>query len=478
MDMKNTIQLHLSSEPVSLDPVRAEDGAGLKIISNLYEGLFTYDSKGSLVRALCDAEEVSKDQLHYRFKVREGAKWSDGSPLTAAHFVAGIKRALDPKMPAKMSDILYVIRGAKDYRLGKSHSENELGVRAKGAWLEIDLERPISYLREILALMVASPFDSSHPAMGNGPYTIKERVLDSHILLEPNPFYWKHQQAKPILIRVVQDESTALNLFRAGRLDVVSRIPVLDLPKLKGEGVVQTFPWWVTYYLAFNIRKSPSDNVALRRAIAGAINKKQITDWLGGGERPADGFVPPGIGGYDIEPIALTKASFNAGREAKIEIETGYDINARNNGILEKIQADLKNHLGVQLKLSGQEWKSYVKRLTDDAPPLYRFGWLAAFKDPYAHLQIFMSTNPNNYTGWKNKKYDELVEKIGRLTAATPKQENEKRHLVEQAEKLLTQEDAVVIPIFHYTQTYAVNPKLKGFAANPFGIIRYDELSF
>ena len=120
---ENPIRIHLPSEPVSLDPALVEDDWAVKVICNTAQGLLGYDGAGQLKQRLASKIDVSPDRRRYTFTMREGAAWSDGKPVTAAQFVLGLKRSLDPKLGSKIANMLFAIKGAKAYYTGKGSAD-------------------------------------------------------------------------------------------------------------------------------------------------------------------------------------------------------------------------------------------------------------------------------------------------------------------------------------------------------------------
>jgi oligopeptide transport system substrate-binding protein len=139
---------------------------------------------------------------------------------------------------------------------------------------------------------------------------------------------------------------------------------------------------------------------------------------------------------------------------------------------MEKIQHDVLTKLGLKLSLVNMDWKTHLKSLATDPAPVFRFGWMAPFNDPISHLQAFTSKDPNNYTGWKNAEYDALVRKIAQMSKGV---EREKK--IREAQTLLVEREAVVIPILHYVQTFAVSSRVKCFKVNQFAMLRFDEIT-
>lgn len=472
------LRVHLSSDPVSLDPALAEDGISLRVLSNVMEGLVGYDGGGKLENRLAESYEISPDGLRYEFELSDEAKWSDGVPVTAEQFVIGMRRALSPATASKLAPMLFAIRGAKDYNSGKG---SELGVFVNDGKLVIELERPVSYFIQALALSVAMPAREDilkasggkwpELAPSTGPYRIGERRADRAIVLErvsgPGP--------SRVEFIVVQDETTAMHLFDQGKLDILTRVPALDLDRVRKDGLLRIDPFLATYYLSFNTKKAPFDRAEWRRAVSGAIRREQLVEILGSGEKPARSWVPDTLEGgmpyVDPRPVFAESVARVKGK-SKRAIPLGFDSSSRNANILEKVQQDVLRELGMKLVLNNLDWKSHVRAISTDAPPIYRFGWLAPFLDPISHLQAFTTGNPNNHSKWSNAEYDALVAEVEKLPSGP-----ERVQKILKAQEILVDREAAVVPLFHYVQAHAVAARVKGFRANPFGVVRFAELS-
>ena len=122
------------------------------------------------------------------------------------------------------------------------------------------------------------------------------------------------------------------------------------------------------------------------------------------------------------------------------------------------------------------DWKTYLAVLKSNRFfeekkfDLFRFGWMAAFLDPLSHLKIFVSDDPNNFSGCSSKAYDTCVAQIEKLDNG-PKREA----LIQRAQKILIEEEAMVIPIFHYVLTLALSERAEKTRINPFGIFFFNQ---
>ena len=90
----------LSTEPESLDPQKIRTTQAGDVLRDINEGLVTYDAAGELVPGTADSWDISGDGLTYTFRIRENARWSNGDPVTAADFVFGLQRLVDPATAA------------------------------------------------------------------------------------------------------------------------------------------------------------------------------------------------------------------------------------------------------------------------------------------------------------------------------------------------------------------------------------------
>ena len=487
----SAIQVQLTAEPASLDPTLSEDGVSLRILQNTMEGLVGYDGSGQLQNRLAESYSISSDGLRYEFILKPKARWSDRRPVTAADFVTAIRRALDPQNGSKLAGMLFPIRGAQARYLARGEkgreSEKSIAVRDEAGRLVIELQSPAPYFLQVLSLTVAMPQRSdvlaSHggkwpeSAPVTGPYRIARHQADRRIQLEPNPHYWDDSRMRrPIEILIVADETTGLNLFEQGKLDIVTKVPSSDIARLRSTPALHTDPYLATFYLSFNHRKPPFNDVHWRRAVSGAVQREELVRALDLGDQPARSWVPAGLEGFIpyADPSSVFAHSMRAVRAKgapKNAIHAIFDTSHRNSLIMEKVQHDLKDRLGLKLSLSNLDWKSYLKTIQTDPPPLFRLGMLSPFKDPIQVLQSFVSGDPNNYVGFSHPRYDTLVKEIATLSPG------EKRVAkIREAQSILVDQEAIVVPLYHYVQNHLVSARVKNFRVNPFGVIRFDEL--
>ncbi len=481
------LRVQLSAEPVSLDPSLAEDGVSLQVLNQVMEGLVGNDSDGKLENRLASEVETLKNGLEIRFTLRKGALWSDGKPVEVQDFVLAFQRALSPTTLGKLAPLFYPIRGARAYHEGKTA---ELGVFEKAGKLVIQLEHPAPYLIQALTLSIAFPVRADilnqnggkwpETAPVTGPFRVLTHLVDEKIVLERNPRYWGEKaKLDQIEFLIVADETTAIRLFDQGKLDLLTRVSSLDFARLKKAGRIHTTPFLATYYLSFDCRKPPFQNRDWRRAVAGAIRREEIAQVLEAGEMAASSWIPRGLEGFEpfqnprplfADSIQKVISEVRGANPSRV-IQAGFDASSRNSRVMEKIEQDLFRELGVHLSLSPLDWRAYVKSLAVDPPQIFRFGRMAPFSDPIVHLKGLTSSDLNNYSGCHVDRYDHLVEEIERMV---PGSRREKKIL--QAQKIIVEEEAVVVPIYHYVQNTAFSTRVDGLQVSPQGLILLSQI--
>ncbi|MDY6305903.1 MAG: ABC transporter substrate-binding protein, partial [Oribacterium sp.] len=147
------LKIMMETPVESLDPQQATDGTSFEVIADYTDGLMQMDADGKAVNAIAESYETSDDGLTWTFHLRQDAKWSNGTPVTAKDFVFGWQRAVDPDVASEyaymLSDIGQV-KNAQDIIDGKK-DKSELGVTAVDDYtLKVELNAPVSYFLSLM----------------------------------------------------------------------------------------------------------------------------------------------------------------------------------------------------------------------------------------------------------------------------------------------------------------------------------------
>ena len=487
-----TVHRGNGGEPDSLDPARAEAVHAFHVITDLYEGLLALDAHGNIVPGVAESWDVSSDGLTYTFSLREDARWSDGTPVTAAHFVAGIRRTLSPDTGSAYAPLMYPLHNAQAVAQGDLPA-TALGIGAVDAHtLVIRLHAPAPYLPTLLTMPMAMPFLHDDGAeqgrfsdpvrfVGNGPYLLAEWEPGSHIRLRRNPAFREADRVAVDEIRYypVTEPMTELNMYRAGQLDITFTVPGSHVRQLREShaGELRIAPFLALYYLAFDLSEAPFDNASVRQALSMAIDREALVRVTGRGEQPAYGLVPDGVNGYEAaragwhslpveERLArarelYAKAGYSAAEP--LEVTLLYDASDIHETIALAVSEMWRANLGVEVHLDKREWKYFLAtRSNRDEWQVMRFAWTADFDHPAAFANLFRSTSPQNLPGYASERYDRLVAR-----AQASVDPAEQMRLYAEAEAVLLA-DAPIVPLYFYVSKHLVSPAISGYESNVF----------
>jgi oligopeptide transport system substrate-binding protein len=505
------------TQPDFLDPHKSQFTQDIGIERLTFRGLFFTDEKGTSIPAV--AKEVptqqnggiSADGKTLKIALKDGQKWSDGSALTAKDFEYSLKRALNPKLAGPYAGELFNIVGAEEYytALGtqsnpKTPSAEQLtalreAISVKAVddkTLQIQLKNPQPTMPIILGMWMAYPVKQSvveaggaapdntqwatkaGSVIGNGPFILKEYREKDRIVLEANPNYTAGTMPKlqRLEMRIVEDPEVSFNAFQTGELDLssvpTSKVPVVDGdPNLKKQNVRAPDP--TNFWLIFQNQVKPLENQKVRMAMAKAIDRDAFVKvTLAGVGEPTTLFMHKDVPGsvasdgdvvkYDVAAAKrlLQEAGFPNGQGFP-ELTLISSQAATSVAQAEFVQKQLKDNLGINIKLEVVDARTRSSRYSNSQFELAIGGWHEDYHDPENWLPVLLqSDSTNNQWKYSNAKFDELVKQ------ARFEQNNEKRiDLYRQAHKLAL-EDAAVGPLYSRTSNVVVSPKVKGFKPN------------
>lgn len=483
------------AEPNSLDPHRAEGVSTSNIVRDLFEGLTSISPKGEVIPGAAERWQVSDDGRVYTFTLRARLRWSDGSPLTAADFVAGFQRSISPATGNSYAQMLSAIENAEAVLQGQQ-AASALGVAAPDdRKLVIRLEAPTPYLLGLLSHPSTFPVhrpslekwgrDFARPArlVGNGAYTLKDWVVQSHIEIVRNPQYWNN--AATVVERVFyhpsEDINAELKRYAADEFDTTYEIPLVQAKTLRARygAELRVAPYQGNYYYGFNLSKPPfQDNPKLRQAMAMAIDRDVIVNKvMNGMALPAYSFVPPGTWNYT--PQVPTWAAWP--REQKLAearrlyaeagystqnpltVELRYNTHDDHKRIALVIAAMWKQWLGVNTRLINEEFKVFLQnRKLHQVTQVFRSAWISDYDDATSFLDLQTTTHGRNDSVYRNPAYDALMQQAARTADIAAR-----RALLEQAERLLLT-DLPVLPIYIYVSKHLVKPWVAGWQDNSY----------
>ena len=484
------------AEPQDLDPQIVTGMPEHYIILCLFEGLVSKDPKTlDPIPGVAKSWDISADLTHYVFHLRKNALWSNGDPVTAHDFYYAWKRLLSPKLGAEYSYMLYPVKNAKAFNLGKITDFNQVGVKVIDDYtLAVTLEGPTPYFLQLLDNDSVYPVQQktiekfgkmdergtrwTRPGnlVGNGPFRLKEWSPNKELVVEKSPTYWdaKSVRLKEVYFYPVDNKQTEERMFRTGQihmtLDGQIQIDKIAVYQKEHPELIRIYPYLGTYYYEFNTTRKPFDDVRVRRAFSMAIDRKKLVkDVVKGGKLPAHALTPPDTAGY----TAKAYIGFNPEQAKKLLAEAGYpdgkgfphvellfNTDENHRKIAVAIQQFWKQYLNVDVALANEEWKVYLEDRNNLNYDIARAAWIGDYVDPNTFLQMYITESGNNRTGWSNKEYDQLIHETNMTM-----DKNKRMALFQKAEQILI-DNSPIAPIYYYTSVNLIRPSVKGIYRN------------
>jgi oligopeptide transport system substrate-binding protein len=454
-----------------MDPRVGVDSVSDAVIRMLFDGLAYMGRSGKTELALAESYEVSSDYQTYTFYLKE-AQWSDGTPLTAHDFEATWKGMLDPDAVAPNSNLLYLIKNGRAAKKGDV-SVDAVGVHAvSDRELLIELEQPHTTFLDALTNCAFYPLppkmrESKTVNYNNyvscGPFKLKEYLFQNKIIISKNPHYWNEEivQLDEVHFYIVRDEATSLLMFKKGEVDwlgsTLGGLGMDALPELRQKGLLSIVPVAGTNWLEFNTEKFPFTNRHIRRALAMAIDRKEIVENLFHNEYEMALSQIPKIQKQELwHPFFKdndreeAKKSFAQGLEelhiAKKDfpvVTILYNNSDMWHKMMQAIQHQWSEVLGIDVRIQSIDWGTYLGRLWKKDFEVARFGWRVQYNDPSNLLEVYKYKDfLNNHTGWENPEFINYIDQASRCL------ERSRWAFLDSAEKILM-EEMPIIPICH-----------------------------
>jgi oligopeptide transport system substrate-binding protein len=467
-----------SGEVVTLDPTMAGDTSSSAIIDQLFSGLVELNSGLEIVPDVARSWEVLDNGQKYVFHLRDDARWSDGTLLTAKDFEYAWKRVLDPAIHSPAADLLLDLKGARAFHAGDTPTADSVGVRALDAHtLVVELEGPAGYFLHLVALNTTYPvpqhiveahgsaWTAVENMVTNGPFRLEAwqpgQLLSLSRSLNYTGLFSGNLQRVELFFSV--ESQARLEMYESDRLDTCGLAPAeMDQARQRHAGEYVSSPGVNTQYVGFDVSQPPFNDPRVRRAFVHAVDRETLAEVVTRGyASPATGgFVPPGLPGHS-PGISLP---FDPNRAKQLLSEAGYptgrgfpNVTAlahHSPELTSYLQAQWRENLGIEIVWENVEWATYLNRLQDALPHMFYMGWVADYPDPDNFLRVCLD---QYYPQPWNESYSRLVEAARRKT-----DQAERMKMYREADKILV-EEAVIVPLTHIQLAALVKPWVSRF---------------
>ena len=471
----------------AMDPATRQETVQLSFLANIYEPLVRRNRDLGLEPALATSWEQTSPTV-WRFHLRPGVKWQDGSPFTADDVVFTLKRTEAPnsQMRAPMSQVKEA-RKVDDLTVDFEtvvpdpiflQEQTNLLIMSK-AWCEAhNATEPVTIGKEDNYAL--------HNAMGTGPFKLVSREPDRKTVVEKNPTWWDKLPGNVdrVEFNVISSAPTRVAALLSGEVDMIYTVPPQDIARIKQADdlkILET-PELRTIFLGFNVSrdelptsdvkgKNPLRDVRVRQAIGLAIDEPIIASrvMLGLGH-PTWEMWGPGVNGYDAALDVRPKP--DAAKAKQLLAAAGYPngfrlgLDCPNDRYVMDEQictaiVPMLARIGIKIDLNAQTKSKFFTKINEPNfdTDFYMLGWTPATYDAHNVLYTLLGTRNGkrgevNDGGYSNPTLDDLIEKIGVETDA-PK----RMAMIHQSIEIL-QTDLPTIPLHQQVIVWAAKKNI------------------
>ncbi len=441
-----TLRVANQGDAQAMDPHALNEALQLSLLGNVYEPLVGRDRKLALTPALAIRWSNTSPTV-WRFELRRGVRFHDGTPMTAADVVFSFQRAA-----GEGSDM-------------RSYTASIKGVRAVvgdggGEAIEIETHAPFPILPEVIsnvyimsrawceANQASRPVDrrkgienaASFKASGTGPFQLKERQPGTRTVLTRFAGYWSPltTNVTEVVFTPIGNDATRVAALLSGEIDLMEPVPLQDIARLKANPALKVLqgPELRTVFLGMDQQRdellqssvkgrNPFKDRRVRQAVYQAIDIEAIrTRVMRGAATPAALMLGPGVNGYPADldrrlpydPAAakrlLTEAGYPSGFEVGMNCPNDRYVNDAK--ICQAIAANLAR-IGVRIHLQAEAKVTYFPKILRRQTSLYLLGWTPGTYDAHDVLVALLAT-PNeqgqgqfNLGAYSNARVDALT---------------------------------------------------------------------
>jgi ABC-type transport system substrate-binding protein/class 3 adenylate cyclase len=472
-----TLRIASSYLPDDPDPRSAIAWPNIQLCMQLFDRLVEQWPERTIVPSLAERWEISDDGLRYRFTLREGVTWSDGTPLTAHDVEFGIKRVLDPDHPGSSVAVYFVLEHGQEHYLHQSTDPALIGVEAlDDRTIEFRLSAPAPYFMSVMnrpdggpqprhAIEAAGDAWTDHATqVVSGAFRIVERDDDKLVLERRDGGSRPGNVARVEVLRATVPE--AVEPYAADEVDIATVRYTPRLADLVPDGLPDLrigSPTW-SGYLAFDHLHPWVKSVEVRQALAHAVDRDAVAAIAPVNLVVATGgIVPPALQGHTPDiTLRFDPDRARALYEMAGAPTDGWSLAVLDDDLvlLEPVLASWREVLGLDI-----EPRPWTRAELATMPPLrrqapiYFTGWLPGYADPEYFLRLlFQSDSRTNEGGFHSTVFDDLIER-----ARQERSDRGRLQLFHEADRFAVADQVAVIPLVYGRSFAMVKPWVDGW---------------
>jgi peptide/nickel transport system substrate-binding protein len=454
-----TLKIANQGDALSLDPHSLNESLQISVNENVYEPLVTRGKDYKLEPALATSWKQTSPTV-WRFELRKGVQFHDGTPFTADDVIFSYERA-----KSDGSDMKTYVGPIKEIRKLNDHQIDIVTTAPFPILPELFTHFDIMSKKWCETNQATRPVDrrkgienaASFRANGTGPYRVRERQPNVRTTFVRNGNYWGKIEGNvdEVIFNVIGNDATRVAALISGEVDVMEPVPVQDVDRIKAASNLKVLqgPELRVIFLGMdqkrdellfsNVKgKNPFKDKRVRQAFYQAIDIEGIKRTvMRGAAMPIAEMFPAQVNGFapdlakrlPYDPEASKKLLADAGYPNGFEVTLNCpnDRYVNDGAICQAVAANLAR-VGVKIKLEVETKGTYFPKILRRDTSFYMLGWTSSTVDAHNVLYAIMSTPGDggrgqfNLGAYSNPKFDELTAAIASET--DQKKRNEMIH--------------------------------------------------
>jgi oligopeptide transport system substrate-binding protein len=481
---------YLAGGSGTLDPAYIVDASDVQLLLQLYAGLTRLDEEGEPYPSLAERWTVSEDGLTYTFVLRDGLRFSDGSPLDAGDVRRSWLRMLDPDTASSAPDVLSVVAGASERLAGRVEEEAVRVEAPDPRTLAVELRHPAGYFPALVATPAAfvvprhaangDEWQTPGSFVGSGPYVVAGESVEG-LRLEANEHYVAGAPPIGQIEWLAAVEGGTVTAFDDEQVDL-TQLGWWDASWIAYDADLgrnlHRAPALTTSFFAFDTSEPPFDDARVRRAFRLAIDSQRLVELdLSRSAQPASSLVPPALWPPDWPAVPepdLNEAGGGLGAAGYADgAELGpITLNATGLGAGPAV-AVWRDELGVEIVMERMRFEDYLVEVEERTPAIYTINWIADYPSPHAlYGLLLMPGATSNYGDWADDEFVQLLEEAASST--TPDEQAAAYAAVEER----VRHEAPVIPWAYSQDWWLVRGGLRGLGNLTVGLLDFGRVSW
>ncbi|MGH7557710.1 MAG: peptide-binding protein, partial [Gemmatimonadota bacterium] len=458
-----------------------------QVLSNmLFMPLVDLDEDMNFQPYLADSFWMSEDGLSLTFRIREGATWQDGVPVTADDVVWTYEMMVNDEVAYANRQYVQYVESAEriDDRTVRFDFTQ---VHSDPLFDFIDWEPMPKHLLGDIPPGEQRNADFNRDPVGNGPFRFVSWTANQEVVFEANEdFVLGRPHLDRVVFRVIPEQTTQLTELLTGGIDFMRAVPPAEMARVEESPQVETivYPARSYSYLAWNLRNPLFEDVSVRRALTMAIDRQQIVDALlyGYGRIAVTDVMPfqwefnESLEPWPYDPDRAREILAEAGwedhdgdgvidkdaRPFRFILETNQGNDLRED-IIVIVQSNLAE-VGIDVQPRLTEWNTLIDRLKRKEFEAAVSGWSVDFKfDPTEVMSCGAIEAKYNYPSFCNPKADSLMQ-----LALTTLDREEARPLWDEYQRIIHEEQPYTF-LYYLEERVGVNGRLEGVEADARG---------